>query len=264
MAGRLEGRRILVLRPEGQAEHLARALGEEGADPVLAPAIRILPPADWGPIDAALGREHDWTVFTSVNGVAALRGRLPAGGLGRVAAVGPATARALEGEGLSVSFIPRAYTTEALGRELPGPPATVCLVRADIAGGDLEQILAQRGFAIDRIDAYRTEPQEPDRIAGALADGVDAVALTSASITEAFAAAAGDPPELRGATVVSIGPATTAAARRAGLAVAAEASPHTIPGLVAAMVATLGPRRGGQTAGGGPAAAGGSPGTMGP
>ena len=46
MARRLEGRRILVLRPEGQEEDLVRALAAEGAEAVVVPAIRILPLPD--------------------------------------------------------------------------------------------------------------------------------------------------------------------------------------------------------------------------
>src|SRR5437879_8809533 len=96
---RLEGRRILVLRPEGQAEDLVRALAAEGADAVVVPAIRILPLPDTEALDAALRREHDWVVFTSINGVingvAAMHGTIPPAKPTRVAAVGPATAEAL-------------------------------------------------------------------------------------------------------------------------------------------------------------------------
>ncbi|HMC08557.1 MAG TPA: uroporphyrinogen-III synthase [Actinomycetota bacterium] len=235
MPGRLEGRRVLVLRPGAQAEDLARALEAEGAEAVVAPAIRILPPSDWAPIDAALGRGHEWLVFTSVNGVGALARRIPRARPGRVAAVGPATAEALSSTGVGVDYVPDSYTTVALARGLPGPPGPVCVIRAEAAGPDLEEILSDRGFTVERVNAYRTEPAETHRIAEALRAGVDAVALTSASITQAFAGAAGHPPDPRGAAVFSIGPATTAACLRVGLDVAAEAAPHTIPGLVEAI-----------------------------
>jgi uroporphyrinogen-III synthase len=236
MARRLEGRRVLVLRPEGQAEDLARALAAEGAVPVVVPAIRILPLPDTEALDAALRRDHDWVVFTSVNGVAAIKEAVA----GRVAAVGPATAEALVSAGVAVDFVPSAYTTFALASELPGPPSRVCVVRAEAAGPDLETILSRRGYEVERVNAYRTEPSGRGLIVEALDNGIDAVALTSASITEAFADAAGDPPDTRGAAVFSIGPATTAACVRAGLTVAAEAVTHTIPGLVAAIAATMG------------------------
>jgi len=233
--GRLEGRRVLVLRPEGQGEDLALALAEEGAVPVLVPAIRILPLPDTAALDAALRRDHDWVVFTSVNGVAAINETVS----GRVAAVGPATAEALASAGVAVDFVPSAYTTVALASELPGPPSRVCVVRAEAAGPDLESILSERGYEVERVNAYRTEPSGHHLIVEALDDGVDAVALTSASITEAFADAAGHPPDTRGAAIFSIGPATTAACHRAGLEVKAEAGTHTIPGLVATIADTM-------------------------
>jgi uroporphyrinogen-III synthase len=236
---RLEGRRVLVLRPEGQAEDLVRALAAEGADAVVVPAIRILPLPDTEALDAALRRDHDWVIFTSINGVAAIQETIPPANDTRVAAVGPATAEALVSAGVAVDFVPSAYTTVALATELPGPPSRVCVVRAEAAGPDLETILADRGYEVERVNAYRTEPSGHHLIVEALDDGVDAVALTSASITEAFADAAGHPPDTRGAAVFSIGPATTAACRRAGLAVRAEAAAHTIPGLVATIADTM-------------------------
>jgi hypothetical protein len=74
----LFGRRIGITRPAGQADAcIARAL-ELGAEPVLMPTIRILPPEDYADIDAALSRlaEFDWLIFTSANGVAGLLDRL--------------------------------------------------------------------------------------------------------------------------------------------------------------------------------------------
>jgi uroporphyrinogen-III synthase len=44
--------------------------------------------------------------------------------------------------------------------------------------------------------------------------------------------------------VVTIGPVTSSSARSAGLQVSAEADPHTLDGLVAALVAALGGRSG--------------------
>jgi uroporphyrinogen III methyltransferase/synthase len=190
-----------------------------------------------------LARRHDWIVFTSVNGVTALAEHLagfdPSALPPRVGAVGPATARALVSRGLRVEFVPSAYTTVSLGRELPGPPADVCLVRAEIAGGELEDILRARGFSVERIDAYRTAVIEPDRIAEVLRAGVDGIALTSASIVDAYAPAAGGSGS---AAVFCIGPATAAACRAAGIEVAASAPVHTIPGLVATIVESLGSR----------------------
>jgi len=79
----LSGRVILVTRAREQAEVFARLLEAAGAQVMLVPTIAIEPPASWGPLDAALAEEHDWAVFTSVNGVAMVRRRVEATGQGR-------------------------------------------------------------------------------------------------------------------------------------------------------------------------------------
>lgn len=244
--------RVLVLRPEGQAEPLAELLEREGAEPVAIPAVRIVPPRDWSVIDSALDRlgSFGWLVFTSVNGAGVVLERLRhrggrAGRLqARVAAIGPATRARLEQEGVTVDWMPSAYTTETLGAELPLDPSgrqgsttawkpSVCVVRADIASSRLEEILRQRGFTVERVNAYGTRPINKERIRDALTS-VDAVALTSASIVQSFAAAVGAnlPPGLK---IFSIGPATSQACREVGLQADSEAEEHTVQGLVEAL-----------------------------
>lgn len=238
-SGALSGRRILVLRPEGQADELARALEALGAVPIVVPAIRILAPTDWRAVDDLLrrARRFVWMIFTSVNGVAFLIDRLGEMGLtpaalpAQLAAVGPVTRQALERRGCSVAWVPSRFTTRALGEELPGPGAPVCLVRAEMASPDLERILEERGFEVERLNAYRTEPVGHDAIRKALGGTVDAIALTSASIAGSFMHAAGRP-DRRSTAVISIGPATTEACAAAGLPVDAEADEHTMSGLV--------------------------------
>jgi uroporphyrinogen III methyltransferase/synthase len=250
----LGGWRILVLRPEGQADELARALEALGATPLVVPAISIEPLVDYGPVDRALDRagSYDWVLFTSVNGVAGVTGRMAERGLGpadtfgagggRVGAIGPATRRALEQAGIGVDWVPSRFTTQALAAELPvamrGPGSgSVCVFRADVAGPELDDALAARGFDLERVDAYRTVPAGGDQITAALASGVDAVAFTSASIVRAFVEAASEDCSdrangTRPPLVCCIGPATAEACRAADLSVDCEATEHTIPGLV--------------------------------
>ena len=95
---------VLVTRSRAQASRLSAALRELGAGVIESPTIRIEPPADLGPLEAALRRvgEFDWLVLTSPNGVAAVLDRLDALGLDgralggvKIAAVGAATAATL-------------------------------------------------------------------------------------------------------------------------------------------------------------------------
>ena len=67
----LFGKRVLILRPLSQTLSVVSRLIELGAQPILAPTIEILPPADWQEVDRVLARvdEFDWIIFTSVNGV---------------------------------------------------------------------------------------------------------------------------------------------------------------------------------------------------
>jgi uroporphyrinogen-III synthase len=91
---------------------------------------------------------------------------------------------------------------------------------------------------VDEVVAYRTVAGDPPPEAVHAAGRADGVAFTASSTvtrTVDLLGAAGVPP-----IVVTIGPATTEAARSAGLDVAAEADPHTIDGLVEVVVATLG------------------------
>ncbi|MGQ0678361.1 MAG: uroporphyrinogen-III synthase [Actinomycetota bacterium] len=236
MTRSLDGVRVLVLRPEHQAPMLIERLRGVGAEPVAVPAIEISPPESWEQIDEAVGRmaDYDWIVFTSLNGVEHFMSRvgIAEGFPERVGAIGPGTRDALVAGGVTVDWMPESFTSVALAEELPDPPARVLLVRADIATTDLEDQLRLRGFEVDRVDAYRTEPVNAELIRNALAN-VAAVALTSASIARSFASAAGA--DSGGPLVASIGPATSAACAGLGVRVDVEASEHTIAGLVTAL-----------------------------
>ena len=92
----LAGRVVLVTRARDQAGAFAGLLEAAGARVMLVPTIAIEPPDSWAPLDAALAEDHQWVVFTSVNGVAMVRRRVEATGRGRallersrLAAIGP-------------------------------------------------------------------------------------------------------------------------------------------------------------------------------
>jgi len=237
----LSGLRVLVLRPEHQAADLRERLEAEGAEVVAASAVEILPPSDWSKLDAALDeiQEFDWLVFTSVNGVESVLERCAsigvalASGSAKIAAIGPATWRALEARSVLVDWAPSAFTTRILAAEFPGPPSRVCLFRADVATPELEKALETRGFEVKRVNAYRTQSADPDTLRAA-SERINSVAFTSASIVNSFCKALGSRVPA-GMLVCSIGPATSRACRRNGLTVDVEAKEHTIPGLVDAL-----------------------------
>jgi len=240
----LRGRTILVTRPAEDARSLASRLQDAGATVIEAPAIEIEPVSDTSELDRAIKElaagEFAWVSFTSPRAVDAVCERLRRFGLppripAKVAAVGPVTAETLRERGVQVDLLADPHTTAALAEAFPTGEGRVLMPRADIAPDGLEEALERKGWAAVRVDAYRTRfPDElPPEAADALREGrVDAVTFTSASTVEGLAGLVRVP---EGVRVVCIGPVTADAARRAGLAVAAMAEPHTVDGIVRAL-----------------------------
>ncbi len=254
MSGRdptpLSGRRIVVTRAREQAPELSARLRALGAEVIELPAIEFLPPADPGPLEAALARlaSYDWLIFTSANGVRFFLERRGAGpgGMGplraRICAIGPATRRALEAAGLKVDLMPREYVAESLLEafapyELAG--ARILLPRAAAARDLVPAELRRRGAVVDVVEVYRTAaPEDLARRAREIFGAErkpDWVTFTSSSTVAHLLAAVGAQ-ALAGVRVASIGPITTAAARAGGLEVAAEAERYTTEGLVEAIL----------------------------
>ncbi len=110
-------------------------------------------------------------------------------------------------------------------------------VRAETARDVLVPGLAAKGWRVDEAVGYRTVAGQVDPAAVEAVAGADAVAFTSSSTVEhtvALLGAAGIPP-----VIATIGPVTSGSVRGAGLHVAAEATEHTVGGLVDALVAAL-------------------------
>ena len=247
----LFGRRVLVTRSRAQASALSRLLEQEGAMPVELPTIEALPPETFTALDGALERlaDYQWVVFTSVNGVQFFFERLRHLGKDvhalasvQVAAIGPATAQALETEGVRPNLGPQEYLSSKIveafqGIDLQG--RRVLLPRADLAGRDLPQGLRERGALVDDIPVYRTlTPEESRQAVHSLSNGpkVDIATFTSSStVRNLLSLLDGDRRLLEGACIACIGPVTAETAQELGLRVDVVAQEHTIPGLVAAL-----------------------------
>ena len=242
----LFGRSVVVTRARTQASGLSERLRELGAEVVEAPSIAIADPADDGAaLRAAVAgiAAYDWLVLTSVNGVERTFAHLPDARLlagVRVAAVGQGTADALGRRHVVADLVPPRFVADSLLEVFPEPPADggrVLLATAEAARSLLPDGLRAAGWEVEVVDAYRTVPVAPDAATVAAVEAADAVTFTSSSTVTNFCDAVGAgrvPP-----VVASIGPVTSATATGLGLTVAAEADPHTIDGLVAALVAAL-------------------------
>ncbi|HVE47181.1 MAG TPA: uroporphyrinogen-III C-methyltransferase [Acidimicrobiales bacterium] len=237
----LFGRRVVVTRPREQAPALVSALRTRGAEVVEVPAIAIEGPADGGAALAAAAAglaSYDWVVFTSANAVdrlLALVHDARSFGGARIAAIGTSTAAALGKAGVVPDLVPEHFVAESLLAAFPpaAAGARVLLARAAVGRDVFPEGLRAAGYAVDVVEAYRTEPGHPTPEALAAAADADAIAFTSSStVTEYLAVAGSDavPP-----VVACIGPVTAATAREHGLDVTVEAEVHTIDGLVQAL-----------------------------
>lgn len=249
----LIGQRVVITRPATEAEPLAWTLEDLGADIIEVPLIRIAPPSDAAPLDAAVrrAREFDWIAFASTNGARAFfnamfRAKIDIRELVgvRLAAVGEETAMALRSLHLRPDLVPAKFTGEALAaafREVDMAGKRILLPRGNLGRETLEKSLREQGAAVEVVEAYRTEAETGDPFGGRARlaeEGADWVTFASPSAAEQWF---GQGIACPGAwKVASIGPATSARLRALGREPDTEADPHTADGLAAAILAACG------------------------
>jgi uroporphyrinogen-III synthase len=267
----LSGLRVLVGRARHQASALSSGLRKLGAEVLEIPFIEIRQPRSYKPLDEALKnlRSYDWLILTSVNGVEALWARLRKLGLTKrelrhlkIAAIGPATKKAIEQHGVAVRVVPEEYVAESvvqsLRRQVKGK--RVLLARAKVARDVIPRELRKLGAQVDVVEAYETVVPKTSqaRLQAALRDPKRRphwITFTSSSTVRNFVALLG--PAWRGPALsevergprprksellvegirfASIGPVTSDTLRELGLPVDVEAKQYTISGLIAAIV----------------------------
>jgi uroporphyrinogen III methyltransferase/synthase len=119
----------------------------------------------------------------------------------------------------------------------------VLLARAAEARDVLPEALRARGAKLDVVALYETVAERPDPEKVEAAAHADYVTFTSSSTVKSFVEAVGDRFPHR-ARIVSIGPVTSEAVRAAGLTIDVEAERHDPEGMVEALLADAGERRG--------------------
>ena len=282
-------KRVLITRSVAQGSELAGRLRALNIEPIVIPTIELADPTTFAPLDVALahlvdpvepGREaaFHWLLFTSANAVAAFHRRLsvlkgarfspsisgspgegdsaPEGNLRaglKIAAIGPATARALEAIGLQPDLLPPQAVAEALAASIvpyarqPGGSSTrFLLIRAEIARDHLPDTLRAAGAAVTVAPAYRTlapadsiaQIAELFRAPERWPDAITFTSSSTATNLQAFLEAAGVSLPA-GIQRISIGPITSQTLRELGLPPHAEAAEPTLECLATTIAASL-------------------------
>ena len=245
MAGRLEGAlegspggkrggegaaAVVVTRERGKNSGLLEALAAAGVSAYEAPLVESVQGPEYGDFPGALRSKYDWVIVTSPEGAKTLRRGWEEAGRPAlsVASLGEGTTRALldglEGDPatsalLKPAFMPSVANAKTLAAELPAPSgggdvSARCLYPASaIAGSQLQDALAARGFKVNRLNVYSTA-----KVTGLSAADVAAfkaarvVAFASPSAVRSYMSAVGD----RAVCAVCIGGTSAAAAEEAG------------------------------------------------
>ena len=188
----LDGRGIVVTRPQQQCAALVRMIEGAGARALLFPAVEIRDTDRLAGLDAAIDRLHEYriAIFISPNAaeralrrILARRAWPPALA---AAAIGPAGAAALAARGVAGVTVPaRHFDSEGLLdtpllRSVAGQ--RVVIFRGNGGRELLATVLRERGAAVDVVECYRRECPAADAapLLAAWSRGqVDAVTVTS-------------------------------------------------------------------------------------
>ena len=248
----LFGKNILITRPHDDRENkFSKLLEDYGAQPVALPVVEIKPLKEYSRLDSTLRHidNFQWVIFTSHNGVMFFKERLAC--LKKdvrilkeihIASIGPKTQAALEAIGIRADMASRQFCQEGLlecFKKINLKDKHILIVRARKARDVLPQGLKAFGASVTIAPAYRTSAiRYPQSTLPDLKD-IDIITFTSSSCVEGFFGIFSKKTILNKANkfkTASIGPVTSATARRLGLRVDIEATQYTFDGLSEAIV----------------------------
>jgi len=252
----LGGRGVLVTRPAAQARELCRLIEEVGGRPIEFPTVEIRPARDPDAARRLLSAPRDLVIFISRNalnhalalssGDGASIGRDAAvAGQSRpqLAAVGRATASAMEQAGLAPDLVPDAgFDSESL---LVLPALTqvagkrVLIVRGEGGRALLGETLTERGAEVVYAEVYRRAAPETDA-AALLGDWQQSLSFITATSDEVLNNLLAMVPIaahrwLRGLPLAVLGDRNAATAMELGFRVVAVASEASDAGLCDAL-----------------------------
>lgn len=254
----LTGWRILVTRARHQSSQLSEQLKEKGAVVIEMPLLEIKPKRSPELEDKIQYiDQYDWIFFASKNAVDTFMQQIAMNETAiekfkraKIAAIGPATARALAKWDLKTSFYPSNFIAESFVQEFPDYPkldgVRILWPRGNLGRDYIVQKLTEAGAYVDVVAIYESCPPADAEESGSKisalieAHALDAITLTSGQTARNLASVLSEfLPEqtdmatfLKDLLIVTIGPETTLAALTYLGKVDIEAREHTISGLV--------------------------------
>jgi len=249
---------------------LAELVGKRGGRPLHAPALAEVPEVDSAALTVLIGeleaRPARVAVFQTGVGTVALFKATDALGLThrllallgqmKVAVRGPKPTAALRGRGVRIDISAQDPFTTAEVLEALQPVqlggARVIVQRYGVSNTELEEALKARGAQVVEITTYRWSLPEDTRPLVELLDRlerreVDSVTVTNAAqvynlfaLAEKLGRADALRASLNRTLVASIGPVSSDALKKLGVAVGLEARPPKLGPLIAALDAALG------------------------
>jgi uroporphyrinogen-III synthase len=173
MTNELNNKRILVTRPKQQAINLIQLIEQHGGLAVEFPVLEILPVKNSTVKEQLKNlKSYQWLIFISANAVnfavTANNGKIDTFAQTKIAAVGKATAKALENAGLAVDLVPETgFNSEAL-LESPALKQVqnqkVLIVRGIGGRETLANELKKRGAVVDYCEVYQRQIPQIDTI----------------------------------------------------------------------------------------------------
>ncbi|KMT21840.1 uroporphyrinogen-III C-methyltransferase [Clostridium cylindrosporum] len=190
----LAGTKVLVTRPKSLASRLSKKLYDNGAEVIELPTIETKAIEDNSLLLGEIKniKDYGWIVFTSPTGVNVFFESLKVNSIDirsllgvKFAAVGSATAKAIEDRGIIVDFIPSMFNGKVLAIEL-SPKVNgekVMIPRAKDGTLDIVEEFKKANIDYRDIPIYETiiKETEVDNI-----EDFDYVAFTSASTVKGF------------------------------------------------------------------------------
>ncbi|WP_325078191.1 uroporphyrinogen-III synthase [Sphaerospermopsis aphanizomenoides] len=253
----LAGKTILVTRSVGQSSQFSDRLAAAGATVIELPALEIVPPSTWKPLDQAISNlsTFHWIILTSSNGVEYFFERLKTKGKDKsvlanvkIAVVGEKTARTLKKYNIQPDFIPPHFVADSLAINFPESLTGKKILFPRVESGGRQVLvkeLTDKGAEVIEVPAYESCCPQAIPPAAEIAlrnHTLDVITFASSKTVQFFCLlTAAKFPEgitqyLNQTCIASIGPQTSKTCFDLFGRVDIEAEEYTVDGLLKAII----------------------------